>query len=67
MVTMDSQFFVVKWVHEVPIRFSIMARNDIVDPETRQQDPKLLVTKEIGFKWKTKTCDGVVIAAGTFY
>ena len=61
---MENEYFLVKWINEVPIRFTIMQRSDMSDHADKRMATAKLLNSEAGFKWKKKTCFGLVVKMG---
>jgi hypothetical protein len=63
---MENDYILVKWIHETPVRCSIMQPSDISEDSARRRPAPSLIDTEVGFKWKKKVCRGLVIASGNF-
>jgi hypothetical protein len=62
---MDNGYFIVSWIHETPIRNSVMSQADVIDPEVRRARPEELIGEEVEFRWKGRqNCTGKVTAHG---
>ena len=64
---MDNEYFLVKWIHETPVRCSVMSRIDIYEEKERQRSVAELVKSDTKFRWKKKICSGLILSAGNKY
>ncbi len=63
---MDNDYFLVTWVKETPIRFSVMGRADINSQEARKLTCAALLGQEVSFKWNkaNSDCVGKILDSG---
>ena len=63
---MENDYFLVTWIQEDPVRFSVMARADITEESVRKLSCDKLINQEISFKWNKKisNCIGKILDSG---